>query len=68
MAYNMALTIIESPVFTKSWPDCWTEEERGQFAAFVAMNPEAGSVIPGSGGCRKLRWSRAGMGRAEEFE
>jgi hypothetical protein len=25
--------------------------------------PEAGVVIPGSDGCRKLRWSRPGMGK-----
>jgi len=57
------LTIIESPLFTKLWPDYWSEEERGHFAAFVANNPEAGDVIPGSGGCRKIRWSRAGAGK-----
>lgn len=26
-------------------------------------NPLAGDVIPGSGGCRKVRWSRSGMGK-----
>ena len=29
----------------------------------AASNPDAGDVIPGSGGCRKLRWSRAGTGK-----
>jgi len=29
----------------------------------LAANPEAGDVIPQSGGCRKMRWSRAGMGK-----
>ncbi|HEU4654454.1 MAG TPA: transcriptional regulator [Steroidobacteraceae bacterium] len=57
------LTIIESPLFTKLWPDYWSEEERGEFAAFIANNPEAGDVVPGSGGCRKVRWSRAGLGK-----
>ncbi|MCX2863433.1 hypothetical protein OOZ63_16505 [Paucibacter sp. PLA-PC-4] len=27
------------------------------------MSLEAGVVISGSGGCRKLRWSRPGMGK-----
>ena len=27
------------------------------------MNTEAGDVIPGSGGLRKVRWARAGMGK-----
>ena len=26
-------------------------------------NPEAGQVVPGSGGVRKLRWARQGMGK-----
>jgi hypothetical protein len=57
------LTIVESPLFSRLWPDYWTESERGEFAAFVAGNPEAGAVIRGSGGCRKLRWGRAGTGK-----
>ena len=57
------LTVIESPLFTKLWPDYWSEDERGEFAAYLANNPEAGDVIPGSGGCRKVRWSGAGSGK-----
>jgi hypothetical protein len=50
LAYNTRmLTIIESPLFTKRWPDYWSEEERAEFASFFAANPEAGDVIPGSG-------------------
>ena len=56
-------TVIETPTFTRLWPDYWTEEERGEFAAWIALHAEAGDVIPGSGGCRKVRWSRAGMGK-----
>jgi hypothetical protein len=45
----MTLTVIESPLFTKLWPDYWSEDARGEFAAYVANNPEAGDVIRGSG-------------------
>jgi hypothetical protein len=31
-------------------------------AASLIVNPEAGDVIPGSGGVRKLRWGVAGRG------
>lgn len=31
--------------------------------AFVAMNPLAGSVIPETGGLRKLRWALPGRGK-----
>lgn len=57
------LTIIESPLFSKLWPDYWTEDERGEFCVFIAARPDAGDLIPESGGCRKVRWSRAGMGK-----
>lgn len=58
------LTIIESSLFGRLWPDYWTEDERGEFAAFIARAPLAGDCIPGSGGCRKIRWARAGMGKS----
>ena len=57
------LTVIESPLFTKHWSDYWFEEERGEFAGFIAHAPKAGDLIPGSGGCRKVRWARAGSGK-----
>lgn len=57
------LTIIESPLFTRLWPDYWTEDERGMFAAWLAINPDAGDLIVGSGGCRKIRWALAGTGK-----
>jgi hypothetical protein len=34
-----------------------------EFINWIADNPLAGDVIPGSGGCRKVRWSRSGMGK-----
>ncbi|WP_178117639.1 transcriptional regulator [Pseudomonas sp. R5(2019)] len=58
------LTIIESPLFSKLWPDYWTEEERGAFMSYLANNPDAGAVIPGTDGCRKVRWSMEGKGKS----
>lgn len=57
------LTIIESPLFSKLWPDYWTNEEHGEFATYLSANPDAGDLIAGSGGCRKIRWARPGMGK-----
>jgi mRNA-degrading endonuclease RelE of RelBE toxin-antitoxin system len=57
------ITLIESPIFTKLWPDYWSEDERGEFAAWLAKNPYAGDVVPGSGGVRKVRWGRKGQGK-----
>jgi hypothetical protein len=58
------LTIVETPLFSRLWPAYWTEEERGEFAAYLARHPEAGVVVPSSGGVRKLRWQRAGSGKS----
>lgn len=54
------LTVIETPHFQKEWPAYWSEDERGEFAAHIARNPLVGDLIVGSGGIRKVRWSRSG--------
>ena len=51
-------------MFQKQWPYYWTEEERGEFAAYIAEFPEAGDVVPNSGGIRKVRWKRPGTGKS----
>ena len=58
------LTVVESPIFQKLWPRYWDEDERAKFASFIALNPEAGSMIRGSGGVRKVRWVREGTGKS----
>ncbi len=58
------LTVIETPLFQRQWPLYWTEDERGAFAAYLAEHPNAGDVIPASGGIRKVRWGRAGSGKS----
>lgn len=58
------LTVVETLLFQKLWPLYWTEDERGAFAAYIALHPTAGDVVPRSGGIRKVRWSRAGMGKS----
>jgi hypothetical protein len=57
------LTIAEATEFSALWPDYWTPEEFGEFCAWLALNPEAGDVVPRSGGCRKVRWSVSGSGK-----
>jgi hypothetical protein len=61
--YLHVLTVIETPTFSRLAADYWTEDDRGAFAAFIASYPEAGNVVPGSGGLRKVRWSRQGTGK-----
>ena len=56
-------TIVESHIYTKMASAILTQDEQEALATFIAMQPESGDVIPHSGGCRKLRWQRRGMGR-----
>ncbi|HEU4819600.1 MAG TPA: type II toxin-antitoxin system RelE/ParE family toxin [Qipengyuania sp.] len=57
------LTVAETAAFARSADKLWSEEERAELIDFVAHNPEAGDVIPGTGGVRKLRWARSGRGK-----
>jgi hypothetical protein len=56
------LTGVETPSFTRLWPDYWTEDEHREFCAWIAGSPLAGDVVPGTGGVRKVRWARSGSG------
>ena len=56
-------TVVETPTFAADARELWSEAERGAFCAWISANPEAGDVIPESGGCRKVRWIRTGMGK-----
>jgi hypothetical protein len=57
-------TVVESPIFQRLWPRYWDEDERADFVSYLALNPEAGAVIRGSGGVRKVRWARDGTGKS----
>lgn len=57
------ITVVETQAFARSAERIWSEEERAELVDFVAHNPQAGDVIPGTGGVRKLRWARSGSGK-----
>ena len=56
-------TVAETDVFVRYATSVWTDEERAEFVTWIANNPLSGDVIPGSGGLRKVRYSRQGMGK-----
>ena len=49
-------TIVESAIFARKADELLSDESREALAAYLATLPNAGVVIPGSGGLRKLRW------------
>lgn len=56
-------TVIETPTFRKQADAVWSQDERFDFIDWIAANPDAGDVIPGADGARKVRWSRVGAGK-----
>lgn len=57
------ITVAETQLFVRAAEKIWSEDERAELIDYVAHNPEAGDVIAGTGGVRKLRWARSGSGK-----
>ncbi len=57
------MTVVELPLFLRLARDVWDEAERAAFVDYIARNPDAGDVIPGTGGVRKVRWQKSGTGK-----
>lgn len=57
-------TIVETEEFEHLWPLYWTEKEYEEFQEFISKNPNGGDVVRGSGGVRKVRWTRQGSGKS----
>lgn len=56
-------TVVETPMFAKISADYWDEDERLEFITWLAADPTVGAVVTGTGGVRKVRWSRPGSGK-----
>lgn len=54
---------IETPFFAKAVERYLDDDEYAELQAHLNKNPEAGVVVPGSGGVRKLRWVAKGRGK-----
>ena len=55
-------TVVETPTYLAIANKLFSEEERAGIVALVAADPECGDVILGTGGFRKVRVARKGMG------
>ena len=56
-------TFIESSIFERVLPVYLNDDEYAELQQYLIQNPEAGAVVPGSGGVRKVRWARPGAGK-----
>jgi hypothetical protein len=57
------MTVVETVRFLKDVKAMMSDSEREELVAFVGANPEAGEIIPESGGVRKIRWALRGRGK-----
>ncbi len=57
------MTVAETGPFIRQAAKLWTEDDRNAFVDFIATNPDAGDVIPDTGGLRKIRWGRPNTGK-----
>ena len=60
----MHYTFIESSLFSRMVYDYLSEDDYTAFQQFLLEQPEAGDVVKGSGGVRKVRWARVGAGKS----
>jgi len=56
------MTIVETPGFLRE-AAALTGEERPEVILYFVQNPEAGDVMPGTGGASKFRWRASGRGK-----
>ncbi len=58
-------TVLETSNFHRDANNAgMTEGERFDLFTFLSANPEAGDLIKGSGGCRKVRFAKRGKGKS----
>ena len=57
------MKFIETALFTKEVQALLEDDEYKSLQIALLLRPEQGSIIPGSGGLRKVRWARKGMGK-----
>jgi phage-related protein len=64
MDERIGITVGETAHFIKVASALWSSSaELEAFKDFIAIHPLAGDPIPGTGGLRKVRWTRAGLGK-----
>jgi len=56
-------TVLQLPKFKAEATELIGTDGIAAVAVYLADHPDAGDVIPGSGGARKLRWAAKGKGR-----
>jgi hypothetical protein len=56
-------TVVETPTYLKAAEAFLSEADRDEIVRVISAHPEAGDLMPGTGGYRKLRFARSGTGK-----
>jgi hypothetical protein len=57
------MEFVETKLFSKKLPSYLADDEYRELQAYLLEQPDAGDIIKGSGGIRKLRWKVEGRGK-----
>lgn len=57
------MEFVETKLFSKKLPSHLADDEYRELQAYMLEQPDAGDIIRGSGGIRKLRWKVEGRGK-----
>lgn len=61
----MERTFVETNEFRRRWTKLgFGDEDLRELQAYLLEHPDAGDVMQGTGGVRKLRWARPGRGKS----
>lgn len=60
-------SVLETSIFTRRCDALLTREEKAELVNALAENPQAGDLIPGLGGIRKMRVAAGGQGKRGGF-
>ena len=61
---QVPITVVETPLFLRKAEKILDDEDRAALVLSIATAPEAGEIMPGTGGVRKLRWALEGRGKS----
>ncbi len=64
MAYTSPVILIETPIFTRLVTKTLSDEDYGALQQWLVDNPDAGDLVRGGAGLRKVRWGLPGGGKS----
>ena len=63
----VVIVVGETSQFIKKAEKLLSKAEKDNLIEFIAQNPEAGDIVPNTGGVRKLRYARKGQGKSGSY-